>query len=52
MLFGQVPFKGRSITELRDSIVSGKLMYPAEEKNKLSREARHLIKIMLRKNQN
>lgn len=50
MLCGQVPFKGRSITELRDSIVSGKLMYPAEEKNKLSREARHLIKIMLRKN--
>jgi len=52
MLCGQVPFKGRSITELRDSIISGKLMYPVEEKNKLSREARHLIKIMLRKNQN
>ena len=49
MLCGMVPFKGRSITELKDSIVGQTLKYPKEAKRKLSREARHLIKIMLKK---
>ncbi len=49
MLCGQVPFKGRSITELRDSIIGDKLKYPADCVSKLSKEARHLVKIMLKK---
>mmetsp|Transcript_36092 Transcript_36092/g.47444 ORF Transcript_36092/g.47444 Transcript_36092/m.47444 type:complete len:98 (+) Transcript_36092:750-1043(+) len=49
MLCGMVPFKGRSVSELRNNIISSPLKYPVEEKSKLSKEARHLIKIMLRK---
>ena len=49
MLCGMVPFKGRSVTELRNNIINSPLKYPVEDKKKLSREARHLIKIMLRK---
>ena len=52
MLCGMVPFKGRSITDLKDAIVNQTLKYPKESKKKLSREARHLIKIMLRKDFN
>lgn len=49
MVCGSVPFKGRSITELRDAILAAPLKFPAEVKGKLSREANHLIKIMLHK---
>ena len=47
MLCGMVPFKGRSIEELRDCIINEPLKYTKEIKSKLSREARHLIKRML-----
>ena len=48
MLNGMVPFKGRGLEELRDAIVTSKLRWP-EEEVKLSREAKHLIRLMLRK---
>ena len=49
MLCGMVPFKGRNIHELKDSIVEDKLKLPTGTENKLSREAMHLVKIMLKK---
>jgi len=48
MLYGMVPFKGRGLIELRDAILKSPLKYP-EEEVKLSQEALHLIKILLRK---
>ena len=52
MLCGMVPFKGRNIYELKDSIIQEELKIPPESENKLSREARHLIKVMLQKDPN
>ena len=49
MLCGMVPFKGRNIHELKDSIVEDKLKFPTEIESKLSKEAKHLVRIMLRK---
>ena len=50
MLCGMVPYRGRNIDELKQSITRETLKYPGDAKKKLSREARNLIKIMLRKN--
>jgi serine/threonine protein kinase len=49
MLCGMVPFKGRNISELKQSIISETLKYSGDAKQKLSREVRNLVKIMLRK---
>ena len=49
MICGMVPFKGRSLDELREAVLQGPLKYPDDVKKHISAEARHLIKIMLNK---
>lgn len=48
MLYGMVPFKGRGLIELKDAILHNKMKY-VDEEVMLSQEAKHLIKLMLRK---
>ena len=48
MVCGMVPFKGRGLNELKDAILSSRLKFPEDEVS-LSREVKHLIKQMLRK---
>ena len=49
MLCGMVPFKAHGLVELRNAILHSPLKFSEDVKNQISKEARHLIRIMLRK---
>jgi len=49
MLCGMVPYRGRNIDDLKQSVIRETLKYPGDAKEKLSKEAKNLIRNMLRK---